>query len=205
MKTSLTQTSGKENAERRLRREPPRVGRYATTSRLNYKTFALCSPMDVYCRFKFQLKKGEKMRSWGRFVLGVGLVTAFFALGVPTHAAQASKARQIARGKYLVEHVGMCGDCHSPHDQKGQVPAGKALMGSVLGFQPIHPFPGWMPAAPPIAGLPMLTDEEAMKVLTEAVLPGGKPPRPPMPRYRMSRSDAAAIVAYLRSLKRAGD
>jgi hypothetical protein len=29
----------------------------------------------------------------------------------------------------------------------------------------------------------------------------GAPPDPPMPQFRMSRGDAEAIVAYLRSLK----
>ena len=29
----------------------------------------------------------------------------------------------------------------------------------------------------------------------------GQPPRPPVPQYRMNRGDAAAVVAYLKSLK----
>ena len=143
------------------------------------------------------------MRRGLKFVLGVGVT--IMALNLAVGAADSAKARQVERGKYLVEAVGMCGDCHSPRNQKGEVPPGKELQGSELGFQPIHPVPGWVPAAPPIAGLTILTTEEAMTLLTEGLAPGGKPPAPPMPRYHMSRADAAAVIAYLKSLKPAAN
>jgi len=111
---------------------------------------------------------------------------------------------QIAHGKYLVEQVAKCDDCHSPHDAKGQVVVGKDLAGTKLDFQPIHPVPGWATAAPPIAGLPGLTPSQVTHLLTAGIREDGKPPAPPMPSYHMSRADAAAIVAYLKSLKPAG-
>jgi hypothetical protein len=56
-------------------------------------------------------------------------------------------------------------------------------------------------AAPKLAGLPQLSNAEATAFFQTGMLPGGKPARPPMPQYRFNHDDAAAIVAYLKSLK----
>jgi hypothetical protein len=56
-------------------------------------------------------------------------------------------------------------------------------------------------AAPKIAGLPRLSSTDATAFLQTGMLPGGKQSRPPMPQYRFNHDDAAAIVAYLKSLK----
>jgi len=37
-------------------------------------------------------------------------------------------------------------------------------------------------------------------LLTTSVWRNGKTPRPPMPRFHMTREDAEAVVAYLKSL-----
>jgi hypothetical protein len=39
-----------------------------------------------------------------------------------------------------------------------------------------------------------------IKLLTTGIWRDGKPLRAPMPQFRMNRSDAEAVVAYLRSL-----
>ena len=55
---------------------------------------------------------------------------------------------------------------------------------------------------PDLRGLPMFrSDSAAIGFLTTATLPGGRHALPPMPHYTFDRSDATAIVAYLRSLK----
>jgi mono/diheme cytochrome c family protein len=105
----------------------------------------------------------------------------------------------IDRGRYLVENVGMCADCHSPRGEKGAFIPGKAFTGSPLGFAPAVPMPAWADTAPYIAGLPNYTDEQAVKFLMTGVRPSGVPVRPPMPEYRFNKSDAQAIVTYLRS------
>jgi hypothetical protein len=38
-------------------------------------------------------------------------------------------------------------------------------------------------------------------VLTEGVTPDGDRPNPPMPPYRLTKSDAGAVATYLASLK----
>lgn len=108
---------------------------------------------------------------------------------------------RIARGKYLVEQVAMCIDCHTPRDQKGQFIRERWLQGGPLDFQPVHPMPIFASNAPGIAGLPGWTEAEAVKLLQTGLGLEGKPLRPPMPMYKMSKADAAAVVAYLKSLK----
>lgn len=113
-------------------------------------------------------------------------------------AAQSSHNPQIARGKYLVQRVAMCGDCHTPRDEKGMPLPGKELAGSPLGFKPLAPMP-WASVAPAIAGLPGFKEDEVVTFLMTGKLEGASP-RPPMPEYHLSSADARAVVAYLRSL-----
>lgn len=136
--------------------------------------------------------------------IAVAIATSWLIAWPMAGGAAAPDNELIARGKYLVEQVAKCGDCHSPHDAQGGVVAGKNLAGTQLDFQPIHPVPGWAAAAPPIAGLPALTPSQAIHLLATGVGQDGKPLAPPMPSYHMSRADAAAIVAYLKSLKPPG-
>ena len=112
----------------------------------------------------------------------------------------ANRASLIAHGKYLVTRVAGCGDCHSPHNERGQEIAGRELQGAPLSFQAIHPVPGWVSVAPPIAGLEGWKESEAVRFLTTGLNRSNKPAAPPMPPYRLSRHDAEAVVAYLKSL-----
>jgi mono/diheme cytochrome c family protein len=116
------------------------------------------------------------------------------------NAPAVSPQQDVARGKYLVENVGMCADCHTPMTPTGPDKA-RWLQGADLPFAPTIPIPDWAAAAPAIAGLPSLEDDEAISLLTTGVLPGGSGGlRPPMPQFRFNQDDARAIVAYLRSL-----
>ncbi len=56
--------------------------------------------------------------------------------------------------------------------------------------------------APPIAGLPTLTHDQAVHFLVTGERPGKPTVTPPMPEYRFSKADADAIAAYLKSLAR---
>ena len=109
---------------------------------------------------------------------------------------------KVQRGKYLVEQVGMCADCHTPRDQKGEFLKQNWLQGSAIHFTPVHPMP-FAAVAPAIAGLPTYaTDDQAIKFLEAGITASGKPALPPMPQYRFNHEDATAVVAYLRSLKK---
>jgi hypothetical protein len=110
-------------------------------------------------------------------------------------------ARSVARGRYLVEQVGMCSDCHSARDAKGQIVKETALHGAPLGFKPLVEMP-WADVAPPIAGMPAgWTKAQLETFLQTGKRPDGKLPRPPMPEFRFNKADAGAVTDYLASLK----
>jgi hypothetical protein len=137
-----------------------------------------------------------------RVVLVVSLFYTLSACGdrPPLRADAASHER----GRYLVERVGMCQDCHSPRDQQGQFLLDRWLQGSPLPFQPTVPMP-WAGVSKPIAGLPGLSAEQAEHFLCTGELPGGRRALPPMPDYRFAPEDARDIVAYLKHGMQPGD
>jgi mono/diheme cytochrome c family protein len=130
------------------------------------------------------------------FTAALVVVAASVSAGEP---ASRSKA-VLARGKYLVEGVGMCADCHSERNEKGEFVKERWLQGAAITFKSTVPMPAWAEAAPPLAGLPGWTDAQLVTLLTTGKDQKGKPPEPPMPEYRMTKDDAAAVAAYLRSL-----
>ena len=114
--------------------------------------------------------------------------------------AQPAPDAQIQRGKYLVENVAMCADCHTPRDAKGQLDHSQWLQGNLIDFKPDHPM-DYAAVAPPIASLPGFTDEKAVTFLETGIDLTGKRALWPMPQFRFNHDDAVAVVAYLRSLK----
>ena len=127
-------------------------------------------------------------------------VAAAFLVANAASAQNAGREALLARGRYLVENVGMCADCHSPRDQRGAFVAGKELTGAPLAFAPTVPMPAWGGVAPAIAGLPTMTEAEAVKFFQTGLRPSGTVPLPPMPSFRFNEADATAIAAYLKSL-----
>jgi mono/diheme cytochrome c family protein len=110
-------------------------------------------------------------------------------------------AENLEYGRYLVEAVAMCIDCHSPRTETGEFDRARWLQGSALEFAPVHPIPGWASFAPGIAGLPDWSEEEIIHLLQTGTRTDNSRPGPPMPPYAMNREDAAAVVAYLQSLQ----
>jgi mono/diheme cytochrome c family protein len=109
---------------------------------------------------------------------------------------------QIEHGKYLVERVCLCGECHSPRNEKGEFDRAQWLQGELIHTKPDHPMP-FAAYAPPIAGLPTLTsDAAAVKFFETGTNAINKLAMAPMPQFRFNHEDALAVVAYLRSLKK---
>jgi mono/diheme cytochrome c family protein len=129
------------------------------------------------------------------------LFSVLTTAAVGQEKAAGTTTGNIARGKYLVNSVGMCGDCHSPMDKKGAPIKGKELQGAALVFKPTIPIPSWIPVAPGIAGLNW-SDEEAVTFFTTGKRPDGTMAAPPMPQFRFNKADAASVTAYLKSLKK---
>jgi mono/diheme cytochrome c family protein len=142
------------------------------------------------------------------FVIATGGVGYLF-LALPRAAApeefQAPRTpERLARGEYLSRHVAGCSDCHGERDwTKYSAPqirdreghggtAFKMDVGTVYGAN-ITP-----------AKLESWTDGEVLRAMTSGVSKDGSPLFPLMPYENlrhMSREDAEAIIAYIRTLK----
>jgi mono/diheme cytochrome c family protein len=128
--------------------------------------------------------------------LGVTLALASSAL--------AADASQIERGRYLTHDVAMCVQCHTPRDATGALVESEEFMGGTFPVGPPRFIPeaAWCITTPRVAGLPGFTDAEAIEFFMTGARLGRHQPKWPMPPFRMSRPDAEAVVAYLRSLDR---
>ena len=113
--------------------------------------------------------------------------------GPPTKA-------EVERGRYLVEEVAKCPECHTPRKPNGELDAAAWLRGAPIWIKPVAPIGNWADSAPALAGLPSFTEAQAEKVLEDGTGPNGEDLRPPMHIYHMAPADARAIVAYLKSL-----
>jgi mono/diheme cytochrome c family protein len=136
------------------------------------------------------------------------LLTLVFSLGTWCLAGAADSDNKggsvesgISRGKYLVERVAMCVQCHTPRSQTGELLETRYLQGGPV---PVSAPPNfridWAYKAPAIAGLPGYTIQDGIKLLTEGITPDGRIPKSPMPKFRLTRGDAEAVVSYLKSL-----
>ena len=108
----------------------------------------------------------------------------------------------VSQGKYIVEDVAMCVECHTPRDQNGNLIGDEYLNGAPVPVKaPPYRQINWAVKAPAIAGLIGYTKNEGVRLLTAGVTRDGRVPNPPMPPFRMSAQDAEAVVAYLKSLQ----
>jgi mono/diheme cytochrome c family protein len=129
----------------------------------------------------------------------IGLVGLCIVAGT---VLPATAQDQVERGRYLVEVLGSCGNCHTPKGPQGDVP-GKHLAG---GFQLDDDFGTWITpniTSDPETGIGRWTDDEIVQAIREGRSRDGKTLGPPMPfelYRRLSDSDVRAMVAYLRTV-----
>ncbi len=124
-------------------------------------------------------------------------------LSVPAAAElpETTPTEQIARGEYLANSAAMCVQCHSPHNRKGDLLTSQLFSGQAMPFTSPYPDgPRWAFRAPAIKRLPGWTEKDFVHLLMTGSRPSGKRPASPMPQFRMSRQDAEAIAAYLKTL-----
>ena len=115
-------------------------------------------------------------------------------------ASPSSDKSAIERGRYLVENVAMCGECHTPRDAQGRLNRNAWLQGAPIWIMPVKNIPNWAMHAPALSGFPSFTEEEGERILERGMGPEGENLRPPMHIYHMNHEDAVAIIAYLKSL-----
>src|SRR5262249_14464787 len=124
------------------------------------------------------------------------LLPALVASGAP---AQQPSPSLVERGSYLVQHVAMCIQCHTPRDSEGNLIPSLLLHGAAVPLWSPSPYTQWAVHAPHIAGLPGYTVAQGVRLLTEGITASGGRPKPPMPPFRMTREDAEAVVAFLKT------
>jgi len=122
-------------------------------------------------------------------------------------SAAAKSETALERGKYLMETIVACGNCHTPQGPQGPV-AGRELAGGT----PFNESFGVAFASnitlDKATGIGNWTDAQIIVAIREGKRPDGSIIGPPMPiaLYRgMSDADVKAIVAYLRQVKPVGN
>jgi mono/diheme cytochrome c family protein len=107
------------------------------------------------------------------------------------------------RGKYLVEEVARCQECHTPK-MDSDFDRSKWLKGAKLSVEPVGQIPRWHAQSPDITSTSALWqrwgDDGLVKFFETARNPRGGKADVPMPAYTLNHEDAMAIVAYLKSL-----
>jgi len=108
----------------------------------------------------------------------------------------------VERGRYLVETIAACANCHTPRGPNGPIPDKKLAGGEVIKHQD---FTAVVPniTPDPETGIGKWTDDQIISAIREGKRPDGSLIGPAMPSrfYRgIGDDDARAIVAYLRSV-----
>jgi mono/diheme cytochrome c family protein len=143
----------------------------------------------------------------GRLARASAASAAFAALLTvgTTSGAEAS----VERGRYLVNTILACGNCHTPKAADGRPLAGRELAGGGLSFE----MPFYSGTAPNITpdretGIGNWSDDEIKRAITEGVRPNhGRLAGVPLALmmwvnfYKaLTPSDLNAVIAYLRSI-----
>lgn len=150
----------------------------------------------------------------GVLLIGVAGLLAYVKFGmVAVNIGPAPKLNvkatqgQIDRGRYLVNHVSICLDCHSSRDwtkfSGPPIPGTLGMGGYRFGREAGAPGNIYSRNITP-TGLGNWTDGEIFRAITEGVSKEGRAlfPIMPHPHYgKMDRNDIEAIIAYLRTLK----
>jgi mono/diheme cytochrome c family protein len=153
-----------------------------------------------------EMQRFDKLAITTRFAgILIILIAGFAGLasGQKARPAERPSGEAEVRGKYIVENLSRCGQCHTPHDNAGNADRSHWLQGAAVWLKSAEPSEDWPLQAPRIAGVLPGTDDEMVKLLTTGIWKTGTYLRQPMPQFRMTSQDAEAVVAYLKSVQAA--
>src|SRR5579872_5775843 len=131
--------------------------------RFNYCNRRICSEYPViapFAAYGYSNRIMKPLQAILVFTLAAGLPT-------PSRASD-----QTERGKYLVEEVAKCQDCHTPRGPDGQLDREKWLKGAVLDFQPMHEVKDWHKTSPDLLPGSRLWQRWGEKGITEFLKTG---------------------------------
>ncbi|MBD8488069.1 cytochrome c [Echinicola sp. CAU 1574] len=145
-------------------------------------------------------------------VIVVGAVLTYVSIALPNvgdaeEIVVEGTAEQIARGKYLANHVMLCMDCHAERDYSlfsaPPVPNTQGVGGErfdrTMGLPGVFISPNITPT-----GISDWTDGELFRLITTGVRKDGEPIFPVMPYQKYAHMDAEdikSVIAYLRTLE----
>ena len=149
-------------------------------------------------------KATPRMRSWAPFTRSLGVPLWLKAFGRSNSPPQAPKSGS-ERGRYLVEHVSLCGDCHTPRNFIGVPNRSLYLAGAGEKIGPLG------------QAVPNITPDKETGIgewkredIAELLLSGTKPDLDNVQGLmaevvehgykHMTREDALAIAEYLKSI-----
>lgn len=132
------------------------------------------------------------------------LSAAVMAAGLGALSANAYAETPLERGRYLVNSIVACGNCHTPKTAKGLPDNAREF----AGFKVVDekPMTAWAPNITQHKkdGIGAWTDAQIIKAIRDGVRPDGSLIGPPMPFHfyrEISDTDVKAMVAYLRTVK----
>lgn len=131
------------------------------------------------------------------------LRAALVIVAIQAITAGASAETPLERGRYLMNGVVACGNCHTPMGPNGPQMDREMAGGLEFKEQPFTAYASNL-TPDPETGIGRWSDAQIILAIREGKRPDGSIIGPPMPIpfYRgISDSDARAIVAYLRALK----
>jgi mono/diheme cytochrome c family protein len=132
----------------------------------------------------------------------MGQLFVAIALSLALFAATGRAETEVERGRYLVETLAACGNCHTPKGPNGPVPSKKFAGGDVIrhaDFTAVTP----NITPDPETGIGRWTDHQIFMAIREGRRPDGSLLGPAMPSrfYRnLADEDVKAMIAYLRSV-----
>ncbi len=131
------------------------------------------------------------------------VVFVIFLVLAASASVMAVAETRLERGRYLMQSIVACGNCHTPQGPNGPLP-GMELAGGLKIED--KPFTAYSSNITPDrdTGIGKWSDAQIITAIREGRRPNGSIIGPPMPvgLYRdLSDNDVKAIVAYLRSVK----
>lgn len=170
-----------------------------------YPSFTGMSDMDIQDLWAYlktlpptrQVNKEHELRfPYNLRILVSGWKLMFFTPGAGSAAAPVTPPE--ARGAYLVNVLGHCGECHTPRNALGGPDKSQLLGGAKI---PEGKVPNLTPTR-----LKKWSDAEIKEYLTSGTAPNGDVAVEPMSEVinnstsKLNPADLAAVVAYLRTL-----
>lgn len=134
------------------------------------------------------------------------LTLALASMAVLTYGATAlaqTQAEKVARGKYLVETIAGCANCHTPRNPDGSFNHDMAYAGAFVIEEPVFKAYARNITPDPETGIGGWTEDQIVRALRDGIHPDGHVLGPPMSfgwYRRISDTDAYAMAAFLKTV-----